>query len=155
MTIFIKSKEKKRILKELKEQYGITDLPYLLIQGGKQRLRAFSGHMSKEEILELGELTRVETIGMYLISRRDNDLRLNFDAISLLRNQIKKSILEIDKEQLELWLRGHDLDIKTERGIVVIQYEGDLIGIGKSNTEKIFNYIPKERKLKTPLPKKQ
>ena len=35
----------------------------------------------------------------------------------------------------------------------ITSYENDLVGVGKSNGEKIFNYVPKERKLKTPLPR--
>jgi len=152
MIKFIKSSQKRKILAELEEIYGITNLPYLLVKTGKKKLRAFSGHLSKEEISQLTELTNIEVIGMYLISQKDNDLRLNFDAVSLLRNQITKRIIEIDKGQLELWIRGHDLEIEAPRGIVVLKYNNDLVGVGKSNTQKIFNYVPKERKLKIPLP---
>ncbi|MFH1290257.1 MAG: hypothetical protein ABIH92_02495 [Nanoarchaeota archaeon] len=150
---FIKSNQKRKIIEELNEVYGITKLPYLLIEGGRKRTRAFSGHLSKEEISQLNNLTNMEIIGMYLISNKDEDFRLNFDAVSLLRNQITKRIVEINKDQLELWLRGHDLEIKADRGIVVLKYQDDLVGIGKSNETKIFNYVPKERKLKTALPK--
>ncbi|MBU0760513.1 MAG: hypothetical protein KJ718_06240 [Nanoarchaeota archaeon] len=154
MIKFIKSSEKKKILAVLGEQYGLSSLSYLLIEGGRKKLRAFSGSLSKEEILGLGNLTNIELIGMYIISRRDQDLRINFDALSIpeIKNQISKNIIKISKQQLELWMRGHDLEIKCERGPVVLQFQDDFVGIGKSNTEKIFNYVPKERKLKTPLP---
>ena len=110
-------------------------------------------NLTREEIFQLSELANIEVIGMYLISQKDDDMRLNFDAVSLFRNQITKKIVEIDKKQLDLWMRGYDLDISCERGIVVLKFQDNLVGIGKSNTEKIFNYVPKERKLKTPLPK--
>jgi len=150
---FIKSNEKKKILVELEEIYGITNLPYLLLETGKKKLRAFSGHLSKEEILQLTNLTNVELIGTYLISKKDADLRLSFDAVSLLKNQITKNILNINEEQFNEWIRGYDLNISTQRGIIVIKYKNDLIGVGKSNGDKIFNYVPKERKLKTPIPR--
>ena len=145
---FIKSKEKKRILEELEKSYGIEKLNYLLIETGKKKLRAFSGDLSKEEISKLRNTINVEVIGMYLISQKDVDLRLNFDAVSLLREQIRKNIIEINKEQYELWMRGHDLEIKHPKGIAVIKFIEDLVGIGRSNGEKIFNYIPKERRIK-------
>ena len=88
-----------------------------------------------------------------MISKRDEQARINFDALPLLKNQIKKNIIEIDKEQLEKWIRGYDLEIKVQRGTIVLKFEEDLVGVGKSNGEKIFNYIPKERKIKTQLPK--
>ncbi len=149
----LNSKQKKHLIEELERLYGITDLPYLLIEAGKRKLRAFSGNLTKEEIIKLSQLIRVEVIGLYIISQKDAEPRINFDALPLLKDQITKNILEINKEQLELWLRGYNLDIKTDRGTVVLKYQDDFVGVGKSNTEKIFNYVPKERKLKTPLPK--
>ncbi|MCA9485991.1 MAG: hypothetical protein KC506_04055, partial [Nanoarchaeota archaeon] len=120
---------------------------------GKRKMRAYSGHLSKEELSELGRIANVEIIGSYIINTRDDDFRLNFDMVSLLRDKINKTIVEIDEKQLDLWMRGHDLDVKgVERGIVVVKFDGELVGVGKSNTEKIFNYVPKERKLKTALP---
>jgi len=147
---FLKSKEKKAILKELELHYGITKLPYLLLKTGKQKIRGYSGHLSKEEIQELTRLTNVEIIGDYLISKKDQDPRISFDAIQLFK--ITKNITEINNNQLQKWLRGYDLNIPNiPRGITILKYKEDLVGIGKSNTEKIFNYVPKERKLKIPL----
>ena len=150
---FLKSKEKRNLIKELEEQYGITELPYLLLETGKQKIRGFSGHLSKEEIVQLTRLTNVEIIGAYLINKKDQDARISFDAIQLFKEQITKNIIEINNQQLQLWLRGYDLEIVAPRGIIVLKHCEDIVGIGKSNTEKIFNYVPKERKLKTPLPK--
>ena|SRR3989344_2075409 len=149
---FLKSKEKRTLVEELEEQYGITELPYLLLETGKQKIRGFSGHLSKEEIVQLTRLTNIEIIGAYLINQKDQNARISFDAIQLFKEQITKNIIEINNQQLQLWLRGYDLEIQAPRGIVVLKYQEDLVGIGKSNTEKIFNYVPKERKLKTPLP---
>lgn len=153
MTLPIKTKEKKELLKELEELYGITELPYQLFRGGKQRVRAFSGTMSKEEILELSGIARVEVIGMYLISQKDAEPRINFDAIPILKNQITKNIFEINEEQYQKWIRGYDLELQAPRGTLIIKFKDDLVGIGKSNGERIFNYLPKERKIKTQLSK--
>ena len=57
---FIKSSEKNRIIEELNEQFGITNIPYLLIESGKEKIRAFSGSLSKEEIIKAGELAKVD-----------------------------------------------------------------------------------------------
>ena len=146
---FIRSSEKKKILEELEKLYGITSLPYILAEAGKKKIRAFSGTMTKEEIQELTEITNVEVIGMYLISQKDDDLRINFDALPLFKDQITKSIIEINEEQFEKWIRGQDLDLQSNSGTFILSHKGDLIGQGKSNGIKIFNYIPKERKLKT------
>lgn len=149
---FIKSSEKRKIEAELEELYGIDSLPeYLLIEAGKKRIRAFSGSLSKEEIMLLSRAVKVELVGIYLISKKDEEARLNFDAVSLLKGKITKNVLEINEEQFQNWIRGQDLELETQRGTVVIKYKNDFIGVGKSNGEKVFNYIPKERKLKTQL----
>jgi len=147
----IKSSQKKKLQKELEEIYGLPVLSYQLIQGGKKRLRAFSGSLTREQLLELKKIAKVELVGMYLISEKDTEPRLSFDAVSLLRKKITKNIIEINKEQFEQWIRGYDLEMQTQKGTIVIKYNNDLIGIGKSNGEKVFNYIPKERKIKTPI----
>jgi NOL1/NOP2/fmu family ribosome biogenesis protein len=148
---FIKSSEKREILAELEEIYGISELNYLLIEVGKQKIRGYSGNLSKDELYQLDNLVNVEIIGMYLMSKKDSEARLNFDASSLLRKQITKSITNINEQQLDEWLHGKDLEIPAKAGISVLQYEDNIVGIGKSNGIKIFNYVPKERKLKTKI----
>ena len=144
---FIKSSEKKRIVQELNLQFGIQKLPYLLIKSGKEKIRAFSGHLSKEEIKSISYITNIELIGVYLI-KKEESLRLTLDATHLLKDQIIKSTVEITDEQLNDWIRGYNLEIQTSRGIKVIRHGSDFVGCGKSNTQKIFNYIPKDRRLK-------
>jgi NOL1/NOP2/fmu family ribosome biogenesis protein len=146
---FIKSSEKRKITRLLSDQFGITSLPYLLIVSGKEKIRGFSGHLSKEEILQLTQLTNVEIIGLYMFKKEhENDIRLTIDATHLLKDQISKNILNINESQKEDWLRGKNLEISSIHGNVIIKHEADFIGTGKSNSQKIFNYIPKDRRLK-------
>lgn len=146
---FIKSSEKKQIVEQLNKQFGISELPYLLIETGKEKIRGFSGNISKEEIMDLGKIANIEIIGLYIINKeRENDLRLTLDAAHLLKDQISLGIVEINKEQFEKWIRGHDLDIETQKGTAIIKYSEDFIGCGKSNGLKIFNYVPKDRRLR-------
>ncbi len=148
---FIKTPEKRRMIEELNAKFGITELPYLLIESGKEKIRAFSGHMSKDEIIELAGLTKIEGVGIYFMKKENDGLRLSFEAAQLLRKQISKNILDIDDKQLELWIRGYDLELKAPQGVYAIRYKGDFLGCGKSNGDKIFNYVPKERRIKKPL----
>lgn len=145
---FIKSSEKKKITAELEIQFGIKKIHYLLIETGKDKIRGFSGHLSKEEIKSLSQLTNIESIGVYLL-KKEFDYRLSIEATHLLKEQITKNILEINDLQLQQWLKGQNLEIKTKnKNTLVIQHNQDFIGCGKSNTEKIFNYVPKDRRLK-------
>ena len=205
---FIRSSQKKEILAELEENYGIEKLNYLLIEAGKKKIRGFSGSLTKEEIALLTTLTKIEVIGIYLASKKDEVIRLNFDVAALFQNQITKNIIQINKNRLDLWLRGYDLDFPFEEknekeklskieknnseiksktdnrlvseanlnkqdartrpisllggwegqqqiptGTVTLKYGEDIVGFGKSNGQKVYNYVPKERKLKIPMPK--
>lgn len=146
---FIKSSEKKEIIEKLEEQFGISDLPYLLIETGKEKIRAFSGSLSKDQISMLSDMLNIESIGLYIIKKeKNNQLRLSFDAAHLLKNQINKNIAEINEEQLQLWIRGHSLTLKYPTGIHIISYKQNFLGCGKSDGENMINHVPKERRLK-------
>lgn len=146
---FIKSSEKRNILALLNEQFGIEDLPYLLIETGKGKLRGYSGSLSKDEISKLAELANIEIIGTYLIRKEEEkDLRLSFDATQILNKQITKNIIELDETQMKKWMRGHDLEIPAQKGVYVLKFKDDFIGCGKSNGSVIFNYVPKDRRLR-------
>ncbi|MBU3913622.1 MAG: hypothetical protein KKB21_00130 [Nanoarchaeota archaeon] len=145
----LKRAEKERILEKLKEQFGITNLPYLLVKQGREKIRAFSGSLSREELEKLGENVNVDTVGIYLL-KEENELRLSHDGASLLQNQITKNILELSSEQADEWLRGHDLFINSEiRGLIVLKYKDLVIGCGKSSGERITNFVPKERRIRS------
>ena len=146
---FIKTPEKRKIIAELQEQYGISELPYLLLETGKEKIRGFSGHLSKDELIKIGSIANVEIIGIYLV-KKEQDWRISLDAAHLLQAQITKGIIEIDDEQLFLWIRGHDIEFKNEipKGTFVVKHNGDFIGCAKSNGAKLFNYVPKERRIR-------
>ncbi len=147
---FIKSSEKKRIAKQLNAQFGIEKIPYLLIESGKEKIRAFSGNLSKEEIMQLTKTTLIETIGAYFINR-SNELRLTIDAIHLLKDQITKNIVEINDIQINEWLKGNNIIVNNniQTGPVILKYKDELVCYGKSDGLKILNYLPKERRVKT------
>ena len=138
---------KKEIIRQLQEHYGIKDLPYLLIQFGKEKVRAYSGEFSTEEIKFMEKNIRIESMGLYILNTKEG-LRLTFDGVSLLKNQITKNIIELDDLQARQWLKGEDLLINFGKGFVVLKNQGELIGCGKSTGEKITNFVPKERRIR-------
>ena len=145
---FLRSKEKKKIIEELNDNFGIEDFHYLLISSGKERIYGFSGSLSKEEIFELSEVANIELIGLYLFNKSGEDLRLSFDSTQLLGNKITKGTLEIDEQNIKYWMKGEDLEIKAPKGVFIINQGEDFLGFAKSNGDKIFNYVPKERRAK-------
>lgn len=147
---FIRTPEKRRIEEALKAQFGIDKLPYLLFGTGKEKIRGFSGHLSKEEIAKLARLVNIELIGLYIL-KQEEDFRLSFDLTQLQRSMIAENIIDITEEEFQLWIRGYDLIKSVQKATVVIKYKDYLLGCGKSNGEKIFNYVPKDRRIKTQI----
>lgn len=138
---------KKEILRQLEELYGIKELPYLLIKFGKEKIRAYSGDFSTEELKFLDKSMIIENIGLYILNVKEG-ARLTFDGVSLFKGQISKNIIEINDEQAKEWLKGNDLVVNLERGLFVIRYKDEFIGCGKSTGEKITNFVPKERRIR-------
>jgi len=145
----IRSTEKKRITEQLESQFGINKLPYLLLRFGKEKIRAFSGSLSSQELSILDKNLRIESAGLYFAKQQNDGLRPSLDALHFLKERITKNILEINEEQAENWFKGHDLMIKSDNNFKILKNRGDLIGCGKSTGERITNFMPKERRVKT------
>jgi len=146
---FLKSSEKKKLLKELEEQFGFTRIDLLLVETGKKKIRGFSGNMTREEIRELSGIANVEIVGMYLM-KKEGQIRLSLDATGVLSEGIRKSVLEISDEELERWMNGLNLEIVVDKGIYVVKHKitGDFVGRGISDGKKVINYVPKERRIR-------
>src|SRR3989338_2202936 len=97
----LSSSEKKKILEKLKQEFGIENLPFLLIKFGKERVRAYSGSLSRDELQKLDRETRIESAGIYLLHDYGDEIRLSLDALHLLKNQITKNIVELTEQQAE------------------------------------------------------
>ncbi|MDP2926351.1 MAG: hypothetical protein Q8N99_08290 [Nanoarchaeota archaeon] len=140
--------EKKKIINQLNEQYGIKKLPYLIILFGNEKLRLYSGNLSRIELYHLDNKVNIENVGLYFAKWEREELRLTLDGIQILKNQITKNILELVDEQTQEWMKGNDLDIKTDKGWYILRNNNEFLGCGKSTGEKISNFIPKERRIK-------
>ena len=142
----LSSSQKKKIINNLNEQYGITFLPYLLIKFGKEKIRLYSGNLSKNELINLDRNLRIENIGIYFAKEQPDGIRLTIDSVHLIN--INKNILEINNDESEKWFKGYDLDINTSKGFKILKNNNDFIGCGKSTGQKISNFVPKERRVK-------
>lgn len=139
--------ERKALLASLTELYGIKDLPYLFLQTNKERMRAFSGDLSVAELLELDSVANVEIVGLYF-AKPEYGTRLSFDATHLIGHLIKKNILDLSEEEGKEWMRGNGLVRAVPRGVYVIRCGEDFMGCGYSDGEKMWNFVPKERRFR-------
>lgn len=145
----LNQKEKKEIETRLSEQFGIDNIPGLIVKRGEERLFIFSGDFSEEDIKKLEASAPIERVGIYFARIIGDDIKLSIEGTNMLKNQINKNIFELNDEQLEEWMMGQDLQIKTgEKGLLVIKHNNDFLGCGKASEEKIGNFIPKSRRLR-------
>ncbi|MFH1310983.1 MAG: hypothetical protein ABIH65_01100 [Nanoarchaeota archaeon] len=141
--------EKQEIEKNLKEQFGIENIPYKIIMWGEERLFLFSGSLNENDIKKINEIIPIERIGIYFAKIIKEEIKLSIEGTQILKNNINKNIFELNSEQAEEWMMGRDLNIKTgKKGFLVMKYKEDFLGCGKASEEKIGNFIPKNRRLK-------
>ena len=146
------NRETQEILSKLKEQFKIQKIPGRLIKIGKERIFLFNGDFSDEQIKNLEKIAFIEKIGIYIgaIFLPTDEIRLSIEGTQIFKDQITKNIFEINNEQLEKWMQGEELNIKTGlKGIIVIKYGNNFLGCGKASENKVGNFIPKSRRLRS------
>jgi NOL1/NOP2/fmu family ribosome biogenesis protein len=141
--------DKREILEKLKK-YGITEIPFLLIKSGAEKIRAFSGDINKEQIEKIRNAVYVETIGIYFAKIDGEDIRLSLDALHLLKSQLKHNIIELDDKQTEEYLQGKEPSLKEDKEKIyyILKHKEDILGMAKIVNKQIKNYLPKERRRK-------
>ena len=152
MTLHIlNKKQKQEIENKLNEQFGVQEIKGEIIMKGKEKLFLFSGSFTNEEIKKLERMVVIERIGVYFgkIDEHTDKIRLSIEGSQILKNQIKKNVFELEEKDLEQWMKGYELLIKTgKKDFLIIKYKNDFLGTGKASEEKIGNFIPKNRRLK-------
>jgi NOL1/NOP2/fmu family ribosome biogenesis protein len=149
MIKILSKREKQEIEKKLNLEFGIKKIPGMLVKLGNDRIFLFSGKISEKGIKDMEKEIPIERVGVYF-ARIINDFpKLSIEGTQILRGQIRKNIFELDEAQLNDWMKGNDLQVKTDkRGFFVMKHKDDFLGCGKISAEKISNFIPKARRLK-------
>ena len=145
---FYNTKMRKKIIEELNTQFGITSIPAILFETGKEKVRGFSGDLTIDELYDLTEISNVEFIGLYLFKQDMQFLRLGFDCALLLKDQLVKNVVTLSDSQVDKWMNGHNLDIVLAKGMYVVRHNEDVYGCGFSDGKGLINFVPKERRIR-------
>lgn len=142
------NQEVKELQSIMDEQYG-THLKGFFYKGSKNRVYLGTRFTSLVDLKKIN----AEGVGLYIGRLRDDGFRPTIEGVQLLRPV--KNVFELTDEQLWDWLRGYKITIKTDyEGYCALSYKGEIIGPGKIKNQKVWNYVPKNRRIRT-LIKKQ
>ena len=138
-----------QIENKLRKQFGIKEIPGILVKKGQDRIFIFQGSLKGKEMKKLESWLPLERVGVYFAKEQNDEIRLSIEGTHILKNQIKNNIFDLNDEQLESWMHGNELNLITGKNtFLVMKYKDDLLGTGKASQEKITNFIPKSRRLK-------
>jgi NOL1/NOP2/fmu family ribosome biogenesis protein len=141
----LNKKEIKSIIKLIKNQWDYNpDLDYVFFQNNKNRLFIINKELSKIDLNKI----RINSIGLYFGELNHNQLRLSIEGSQIIGPKAKKNVLELNKEEVKQWLKGNDLEKETKlKNFVIIKHNNDFLGCGKVKENKLFNYVPKNRRI--------
>ena len=154
--------KKKKFIAGLSD-LGMKKIPELLVKSGKERVRAYSGDLSTEQIMEIWRLLPIEGVGLYvgkdMINRNGvHEIRLSLDGMHTWKEQLTERILVLTESQEKDWFLGKNIELEDEQvekvseGFVSVKStdKKDFIGVGKiGNSGKVlFGFLPKERRRK-------
>jgi len=152
--------KKKKFISGL-DNLGMKKIPELLVRSGKERIRAYSGDLSTEQIMEIWRLLPIEGVGLYvgkdMINRNGiHEIRLSLDGMHTWKKQLTERILILNEKQELDWFLGKDVDLiveqKMENGFASVKSADgkDFVGMGKigDDGKTLFSFLPKERRRK-------
>ena len=101
---------------------GMRKIPELLIRSGTERIRAYSGDLSTEQIMDFWRIMPIEGIGLYvgkeLMNRNGvRETRLSLDGMHVWKEQLTKRIVLLTAEQEDSWFEGKDIALGEAQGI--------------------------------------
>lgn len=152
---FMNAKERKKLLRALRVQFGIEELPELVfIQNGKDKVYVITRDVERVPYEKL----YVDSLGLYLGGWQADGFRLSMEGSQLLADKASLHIVLFDDELRKLWLKGEDIPWEAEgNNFVLVKHErtGDILGCGKIRQPRdgkkeetiILNYTPKARRL--------
>ena len=143
----LNSRGKKDLAGLISGQFGLDfEFDYEVFMNSKNRIFILSRDISK---LDTGEL-RINSLGMYFGELNKGEVRLSIEGSQIIGKQAMKNVLELDEGQATKWMWGEDFELDTDlSGFVIIKNNSDFLGCGKVSGRKLYNYVPKERRVTT------
>ncbi len=141
----LNTREIKPILKSLKTQFGFeSKLKFCFLRNNKDKIFFVNKDISRIDLNNL----RINTLGLYFGTVAKEGFRLSIEGSQMIGPDSDKNILDLNKEQSDMWRQGMDFEVDSKlNGFVLVKYGEDFLGCGKLKDKKLLNYNPKGRRL--------
>ncbi len=140
----LNSKEIKKIYAFLKSQWDISvKLDYAFVQSGDKILVINRDFVS----IPLDNL-RINSLGLYFGKISNDSFRLSIEGSQIIGPLAKKNVFKLSDEQFRDWIAGNDVPLDNLNSeFYILQHNDDFVGCGNFKNNKLYNYIPKSRRL--------
>ena len=152
----LNKKEIKKILAIIKTQWNAEpELDYAFFLSEKDRVYIVNKEIGDYDLSRL----RINSVGIYFGELFNGTLRLSIEGAQIVGPSAKRNVAELKDEEIKKWLNGQDITNDECRmtndefgelsGFVIIKNKKDFYGCGKVTGERILNFVPKIRRVKT------
>lgn len=147
-THILNSKETKHIHESLNSQFGFSKkLPFVFLLNNRERVYIIHRDMEQMPLDQL----RLDSVGLYFATLSDRDLRLSIEGSQIIGPDATKNILVLNDKEFETYIKGENFELSEEHeaGAYIVKHGTDFVGTCKLSGKKLYNYVPKARRLKT------
>jgi len=143
-------KETSAILLQIQEEYGVDAKKlliddYVFFQSDKNKVYIIDAKIKEVNL----DFVRVNSFGLYFCELAHGNVRLSMEGSKIIGEHATKNVLVLDNDIAKQWLLGNDIPCEQEyNGYVIIKNNNDYIGCGKYKEGKIFNFVPKQRRIR-------
>lgn len=132
--------EMERIVRLLREQFGIDAVNFEIIEGKNGKLYARKGSCDTD----MPEHKHFR--GIYFGRICKDGIRLSIEGSFLVGRLAKRNVIDLDWDSAKRWLSGENLRLE-RKGYVILRWKSYYLGCGKGDGSIVKNFIPKERRL--------
>ena len=145
----LNKKEIKKILEIIKSQWDAEpELDYAFFISEKDKVYIVNKEIGEYDLSRL----RINSVGIYFGELFNGTLRLSIEGSQIIGPHAKKNVVELKDEEMKKWLNGQDItiaELTDISGFVIIKNKKDFYGCGKVAGNRILNFVPKARRVKT------
>ncbi len=145
----LKKGQLREIERKLEKIYGIS-LPKNL-EYFRRKERVYGIKKEKLKVLEDLKGVRIENIGIKLVVLDKDGIRLTIEGAQILGKDAKKNVVEIEKEDVERFMSGEDIENykgNPDYVFVIVKSGNDILGTARVLKSGMLRpYIPKERRI--------